>query len=49
MVECFSNICLCKFGTLFGQCIGLIIPCDLAVSWYPLQYNMSMFCLKLSY
>jgi hypothetical protein len=38
-------MCLCNFGTLFGQCIGMFIPCDLAVSWYPLQCSL---CFALS-
>ena len=46
---CFSNMCLWNFGTLSGKRIGTFIPCNLTVSWYPLQYNLFMFCLKLSY
>ena len=49
MVGCFSGMCLCNFGTLFGQCISKFILCDLTVSWYPLQCSLFMFCLKLSY
>ena len=29
MVGCFSDMCLCNFCTLFGQCISMFIPCDL--------------------
>ena len=44
----FSNMCLCNFGALLSQYISLFIPCDLIVSWYPLQCNLIVVCLKLS-
>jgi len=28
-------MCLCDFGTFFGQCISLFISCDLTMPWYP--------------
>jgi len=31
-------MCLYNFGTLFGQYNSMFIPCDLTVSWYPLQW-----------
>ena len=43
IIGCFSDMCLCNFGALFGQCISILVPCDLTVSWYPLQYNLFMF------
>ena len=39
-------MCLCNFGTLFGQCIGVFISCDLAMPWYSLQYSLFMFALS---
>ena len=44
-----SAICLYNFGALFGQYIGLFVPCNLAVSWYPMQCDLFVFSLKLSY
>ena len=41
-------MCLCNFGTLFGQCISMFIPCNLTVSWYPLQCSLFMFRLTLA-
>jgi hypothetical protein len=29
---CFSYMCLCNFGALFGQYVSLLISCNLAVS-----------------
>jgi len=46
MVGCFSDMCLCNFGALFGQCMSMFIPCDLTVSWCPLQCNLFMFALS---
>ena len=31
MVRCFSNMCLCDFGAIFGQCISVFISCDFTV------------------
>ena len=45
-VGCFSHICVCNFGALFGQYISLFFPCNLAVSWYPLQCNLFVFSLS---
>ena len=28
---CFSDMCLCNFGALFGQYVSLFISCNLAV------------------
>jgi len=33
-------MCLCNFGALLSQYISLFVPCDLTVSWYPLQCNL---------
>jgi hypothetical protein len=36
-------MCLCNFGALLSQCIGLFVPCDLTVSWCPLQCDLFVF------
>jgi len=33
-------MCLCNFGAILSQYFSLFIPCNLTVSWYPLQCNL---------